>query len=626
MSSNVDWPGPLGSNLAAHQSGWDFMVSVTEFGVNEAVKRYLLTAPDEELPTIRVVFAQDVLYDVATGLEDPEPLILTYDDWLDQMVGYEVDGTALSDLFNITDGTTTDELDGLADIFSLYLGEEDGIEHYFEFTGAMEAKLGIPGKTEAEANGTLDTLMENLPDVLRFDGIDNIGFKLLCEDMAIFRPEEGRRGRPDYMKRFDQDAAAPWVFDVKTNLRFNTVNFQSLPQAVQDQMTAVSGEMFSIEQLLFDVTQPGLADVPSFDLADSYLENIVSTAFVTEYWKTFLAGNEGRGPVLGYAAKANTSTVYEGTLVPLDFRLGVTLYRDPETGQEKQDEVSRKFNTLNYMCMSREDRPLPSIDYIGWNPLAITAEKGQGVVTTHRDHVRNLVIASEFVNAIRQRCYTPYFNTRYDIDLTVEPPKYEAFEGLYLGDLEAPEGSNVNEGSAYSEYHHSSSREFHIAGARTIRVQYNYDVVVQASPGTNLLEVKQDVLMEIEYVRDPLIGSTKKETATHIDRTLTDRLAINVREDGSLYAEQQGAPEVVKRPEATVDDFSDYFSTAQKTATTIQEAINELQAAKAFNLDVSGIVSNVGAFVLPAGETTFKYDSVEFSEHGDMRVLMKYRD
>ena len=301
-----------------------------------------------------IEFQESYAYDDGTP-HDPILRYVQRDEWeaLLEEAGTPMD--ASFDLFSVANGTLFGGDPQLASALRFQITRDDHKQR-FQFLNAFRAKLGIPGSAEAEANGTLQEYLDSLPDILQLNTITDISLSLTCEEFQIvhFNWDSWSTADSRYT-RWDQEWENPWTLESSVDLQWNSTDFQTLPQDVQDQMMTLSDSAFSIEQLLFDVTQSELMSPPVVAPGvPPDARKVLVNYFIPMYFDSFLKNG---GPVLGYAGTTD-EVASDGSLKLNDYRLEVSPYKDPESGLE--DVTNRKFNTLTYLCMSDPNKPIPT--------------------------------------------------------------------------------------------------------------------------------------------------------------------------------------------------------------------------------------------------------------------------
>ena len=121
----------------------------------------------------------------------------------------------------------------------------------------FHAKLGVPPMDDPT----------KIPDLVTL-GADTaaVRFNMLVAEFTVIQLDPGSGYNPPSWLNRVQPKNSPWMFTSNMDLRLSTVAdtaYRNLPIAFQDQIKNLSGSAFSIQQLLFDLTNTRMASIPA---------------------------------------------------------------------------------------------------------------------------------------------------------------------------------------------------------------------------------------------------------------------------------------------------------------------------------------------------------------------------
>ncbi len=310
------------SNLSDLHYGYDMVTAVTQSSVNATMMQWLSSYPGS-------LFVQAYVYDVNTG----KP-VLTDFDALKAALGF--------DPFTIPDDTPSSDPRIQALIAQ-------------KFMFAFEIQIGLP-------NFPLD----KIPPIIELNQEgSNVTYNMVCKTFRIINLQANLYGPSKWISLDQANDSAPWViqFIVNLNLIKDSVTnqFHLLPPDMQNQIKNLGEEMFSVQQLYFDLNTAALSS--SFEIkgldntseAFVYLTTIFLSAYVRQIAK------DG-GVMLGFGVVSNKAFPDNVSLIPTDLNFVISSYKD-SSGNSTQD-----FNayTLNYLIMSDNRQMLPAVPF-KWN-------------------------------------------------------------------------------------------------------------------------------------------------------------------------------------------------------------------------------------------------------------------
>jgi hypothetical protein len=218
---------PSASELSAPEYGYDFVVGVTQASINATILQFLTSRQE---PVVSFCYVAD-----SSGA----PQLIPHQDLLTRTGG--------TDPFGMKDATDQSN----SAVQSLLQAR---------FMAGFRAQIGIPPMTNPR---TLEDMV-----VLGMNTMA-VQFKLYCSQFTIVEliPGGGYTPTATFTSR-SQPKDDPWVFVSNVNLSLSPVSnegFGNLLPTVQAQIKNMSGTTFSMQQLLFDLTQTILSSVPTIE-------------------------------------------------------------------------------------------------------------------------------------------------------------------------------------------------------------------------------------------------------------------------------------------------------------------------------------------------------------------------
>lgn len=174
---------------------------------------------------------------------------------------------------------------------------------------------------------------------------------MLCSSFTMVQLKPGNGWAGPSWTNISQSPDSPWVFTAKVDLRLSTVDgsaYSKLPPDVQEKIMNVASQAFSVQQLLFDLTNASLMSFPEIRGVEpgSDLHTVLLKAFVGAYFHQMQKENQ---PLLGCSIVVDDAPI--STLRLTSFNFNVNRYVDAN-GQEIPDptEEQQQLATLNYLC------------------------------------------------------------------------------------------------------------------------------------------------------------------------------------------------------------------------------------------------------------------------------------
>ena len=238
-----------------------------------------------------------------------------------------------------------------------------------QLMAGFHAQIGLPGGNDPG-------------DIVVLGGdASQVTFNMPCSDFTIMSLQGGMFCPVKTLKA-SQDPDKPWTFSSKVDLRLASADkgaYTKLPTDVQSAIKNLSADSFSVQQLLFDLTNSQLSAVPTISgVAFGSVEAmLLDQYFRNGYFQTLRKNGE---PVLG--ATVTSKVRHTSSLNMTDFNFHAQTYKpvSPET---------YGLNTLNYLC-AVDGKPLPPAVAFDWGWVTPDELKEHdGVISINRNTFAN---------------------------------------------------------------------------------------------------------------------------------------------------------------------------------------------------------------------------------------------
>lgn len=562
----------LQSNLAAPRYGYDFVVATTQASINSVMKRFLATLAE---PVVTVCY-------VADGRGNPAP------------VGYE-------ELLRETKGT---------DPFQIPAGANPNTDPSLRklvqarFILAFRAQIGLPPGIPPK----------DLPDLVEL-GSDtaSVKFNLLCSTFDVVELDPGGSYSQPFWMKESQPASAPWMFTSKVDLRLSTVDraaYSELPEPVQRQIKNLGDSAFSIQQLLFDLDNAALESIPTISgvKPGSRLYTALQRSFAGAYFAALQSGGQ---PLLGCAITRSGAPA--ASLVMTDLNIRVCPFLEA-SGQPVADPTmdQRRLATLNYLC-AVDGHALPAAETFAWNWVEANEESdSHGVISINR---------TAFVNYLRTRlkqyvssnCYLPKVRVWLTYPYGFIPtPTVHYEESLIPGQnlvVTTPES-----GPEVLTFHHQAeARDGAGLGDDMGKeiLSTSFDLRVNCRGNTMTLVQHLVIYLWVRSLQTAAGGNI-------VDLTLTDKYVLDCDESGKVVITSESSREDrSKNPH--VDAFLDFWTGVNHIARDIENWVRDFVSPNLTDVPLSVVQD----YVFPGG-STFAFNRVAFSDHGDLTAHITY--
>ncbi|KAK2593264.1 hypothetical protein QQS21_009029 [Conoideocrella luteorostrata] len=550
-----------GSYLSDPQYGYDVVVAATEASVNATMLKYLLSLKDQHT----------YLCYVQTS-SDSEPHLIPYADLLSKAQG--------SDPFKIKDAEdpkTNQDIKNLAEV---------------GFVAGVKISLGVPSNY---APGSYSTL----PKIVELQRNATVKYRMMCADITIVELIYDRWGSKWRSLSQSDEPNRCWNLVSDVNLLIDNVDkstpYANLPPAVQNQINNLSGSMFDIQQLLFDLNNAGLSSVPKIEgiVPNSKAAVLLSSYFVNTY---FDAVQKAGAPVLNYTIVPRTQQ--EATLKPtsLNFHIGPLLH-----------ETDTSLKTLDYLC-AVNNKKLPAPRDFGWDYIsAADAQQAHGVIVINRntfaEYLRDVILKQA-----KELCFIPHVRswndqgTQFECNPEFNPPNM-------VIDTNIPSTGETILTMQYDKKAEDENGAGGALGAIVNECHFSASVVARG----NALHIESSYRVHL-YLRNTQTTSS----ADVIHKIYHDKVELAVDGAGRMEAKKSGTFED-KKYEDKANAFMNFWA-------GVNADFDKLKVLKYSGSDFEGLrVQELQNFIFPGGKT-FAFKAFHFSDHQDLVASITYAD
>lgn len=559
------------SDLSSPKYGYDFVVATTQASINGAMLSFLASRTEPEV---------NVCY--VAGDDNTTPVRIAYDDLKKRANG--------ADPFNIdkddTDVATNPDLQKLFKA---------------KFMVGFRVRLGVPPVDDPTT----------IPDVVVLGAnTATVTFHMLASEFNVVQldPGNGFGGKASWM-RATQPRNNPWIFTSDVDLRLSTVSqtaFKSLPQIVQDQIKNMGGSAFSVQQLLFDLTNARLASSPTMSgvKPGTILHEVLSRYFVDAY---FTQMNKAGQPLLGCAIVHRDAPVSTMTLTNLDMQ--VSPYVDSnDLPIPNPDLATENLATLNYLCTA-DGAPLPPPVPFSWNWVDKSAVKHHdGVLSINRNTFAHY-FRQQLENYVPSVCLLPRVSAWV-----------EGGEGNFLFPFDAGQKPTVTlpiSGQTVLKYHYDS-RGYADAGYKgvlgSLEIKPSFDLTVEFVD--NKIIISQHLII---YVNVRIFFSSRDGNV--FDKKITETYNIGINGDGQLEAPSSPPVIVDKSGDLKVGWFEEIWTQFNDLTSDIENYSRSFAGQQFQNIPLDTVTQ----YVFPGGHT-FIFKNVSFSDNQDLTAFISYAE
>lgn len=540
------------SNLSSPRYGYDFVVAATQDSINSTMKKYMDTLQE------RYTY---ILYVRDTKKKETVPI--TYADLKTATGGV--------DPFHIP----KDEDPSSARVQALAKAK---------FVAGIKISLGLPANYEDP---------RKLPPVVTLaTDAAAVTYNMLCSDIQIAQLSFSYDG-PEWTKITQNDVPnRAWVFQSKVNLMLDLAEFKALPKEVKDGIKNLHGEMFGVQQLLFDLNNAGLQTVPTVDGLDPASD---ASVILTKYFvNTYFGHMHDQGqPVLNYTVVHKPQNA---TLKPTDLNFHV----NPLNGA-----LDPGLKTLNYLCATDGHKLPPAVNFT-WDWLnAQDATQCHGMISINRNTFANYILSQIYPTA-KSDCFVPVAKC-YWKDAAVWFNAYAngSPDDSKITKTVNPQGSTIIKIS----YSDRSFEWAEVGGHTELKQDYTKEVTVT---GNKITVVTHNII----YLSVKVLLTENAANIT--DKTLTDTFELAIDEHGQLTTKY--TYDVVDKSKTDwTNDFVDFF-------VGVNDIFDKLKRRNFHTTNFEGHdIDAFRNFMFPGGET-FAFKEFKFSDNQDLLAGITYVD
>lgn len=572
----------MNSNLSDPKYGFDLVVATTQASINATMKTYLDSLGTKDTWIIQLSHESE---------DDSEPKLeyVTIEDFRKRC---SVDLYTIKDTIRSTKtnkNSTVDQLDAA------------------DFKAAVHITLGIPGNYDADN-------LAKLPDMVDLQGgASSVLFRMYSENIRIMDLSHGKTGIVLNVYSQNKTPNKAWVFQSKVDIRLEQdAKFGSLPKEVQEQIRNLGTDMFSIKQLLFDLSNATLATVPEIvGIPDnSPALPLLTTYFVRYYFKHMQ--DQGQ-PILGVTA--GSKKPMEASLVPTDFNF--------VSGELNDKQAPANLRTLNYLCSIKDKVPSPrSFDWDWITRDDFQQKRAHGVISVNRNAFRNLIV-QQIEPIVIADCFVPEVSCTYK-------PGSMGFEFMVrTHPTVKPTLTTAAPSEDYSNKIFKSTPE-----SGSLLAEYGYRNQAQDASswgGTASVLLQQDVGYSVMVKRNHIIICSSMKIFVRVTISVNENKAYIVaktfEDDYELGVDSAG--KMVTKLVTTSKDDSSTDRTGSLWNSLIGDVNGVFDALKAWQPISTPFkhheLSNIQNFVFPGGKT-FAFKEVQFSEKQDLISYITYAD
>ncbi|KAI0972305.1 hypothetical protein F4678DRAFT_471847 [Xylaria arbuscula] len=551
------------SNLSSAKYGYDFVVATTQASINSGLLQFLA---EGNQPVVYLCF----LVDPQTGNPNEQ---ITLEDLIERSNGVNP--------FDIPASTSYDD-PRIAPLTTAL------------FNVGIMMQIGLPP----------GVLPKNLPPMVTLgSSASDVGFNLYCSKFTVIQnqPSTGW-GNPGSWNVWSQPSGTPWYITTEVNLvmadldkQLNTPYFNNHPderEALKRQLENLSATAFSLQQLLFDLDNASLQDVPKFGgiPTDSNAAYVLGKSWTTIYSTT---AKERGWPLLSVTATVSQLKDTNGAVI-----------QSPTTEQ-------KNVSTLDYLCAAN-DHPLPGTSSFSWNWVVPTeVDQQSGVMAINRNTLAGFFLPQILPIARDGMIY---------IEPTAEANAISVMGSvtLHLISNQQPTKAEVtSSGENVIRLEYTSdkvSEDWDLASYCGVQVVSSYVCDVKFKDGT--ITVVQHIKIYMWLCFD----ATSQDCNVY-DRTRTDTYSISVSQTGGLKIVQTGSSLEDDSQDPSAGGFIDFFTGIDTAIAQIKDKLHEIQITQ---LDAIPF-DEVQDFIFP-GSKIFTYKSVDFSNYQDLVCAITYVD
>jgi hypothetical protein len=542
------------SYLSSDKFGYDFVLATTQASINATMKKYLFKQKGETILCYR-------------RNESKQTVPLTLDE-LNTLTG----GVSLFDIPNGAD-------DNDSRIKALQKAR---------FLCAIKFSIGLPKNFDR---------LGDLPDIVELrPSTAMVKYRMYCADIHLTQLAFTVDGPEFKSVRQNEQRNRAWAMVTNVNLNQTSVEFQTLPKEVRDQIQNVGGEMFDISQLLFDLSSASLSDMPKIEGLDPDSEayNILSSYFKNTY---FARMKETGQPVLNYTVKSKPQT---STLIPTALNFHIS----PLT-----KETNQSLKTLEYVCATSPHTAIPSTRDFDWDWVTAADGDVHGTIAINRLTWANY-LKDQLYQTAKNDCFVPYAKCSTDAWGTVSFGAWPTPGAQAEPSVEIPRDGDTLIKISWNKYDEDEAGVDGALGAIKLGNEYLCTVTARANKLTVTTWMKTFL-----FVR----SLQTSNTANILDKTFVEEYELAVDGEGKMNSILTKQPVVDKSGTDRANAFSNFFTNTNEIFDSLK---NQTLQRNEFNTHP---IASLQGFIFPGG-TTFAFKAFHFSNHQDLIASITYAD
>ncbi|KAI4095035.1 MAG: hypothetical protein LQ344_001882 [Seirophora lacunosa] len=438
------------------------------------------------------------------------------------------------------------------------------------FVAGFQITLGIPPGIDPAS----------VPDVVLLgNNTETVTYNMLCSNFQIIGIEYSSDGAEWINK---SQPSTGWIFQSKVDLRLDPVPataYGKLPKDVQAQVKNLGADAFGVQQLLFDLNNAGLSQVPTIPGLEpsSYAATFLTQYFVGTY---FAEVQKAGTPVLNYTIVKHDNPA---TLIPTDLNMAVQPFLDPYgKAYAAPNKEQANMATLSYLCSCYGKRLPPAVPFT-WNWVsAQEAQQYHGVVSINRNTFATY-LKGQLSTSIPKNCLVP--------TATVKMTN-AGFTKTYSA------GVSTGGVAAFTSP---------ATGATVLNLHYEKQADDYAGLNNNEGEIhlKPSFDVTVSFQNDNIVITQASE------RLAQDTYKLGVDDDGKLVVNRQSDPLVNKSQTPSTDAFTNLF-------TCVNQIVNKVRTIDFTSTTFQSFpIAVVQDFVFPGGKT-FAFKQMAFSDNQDL--------
>lgn len=457
-----------------------------------------------------------------------------------------------------------------------------------KFRAGVKLVMGLPAFND----------VSKLPDIVDLKpGGANVSYRMLCADIKLAELTYQDIDDVTWKRKQQSDKAdEAWVITSNVDLKLDSVAFSNLPADMQNKIKNLQGEMFSIQQLLFDLNNAGLQSVPDFEGVDktSDVYSLLLKYYVQFYFGTMQKKGQ---PVLNYTVIHKPQNA---TLKPTDLNFHISplvVEKDP------------KLKTLDYVCAT-DSHPLPSMRDFEWDWIsAADAKQVHGVIAINRKTFANYLLG-QILPSARSDCFNPYARCWVD-GLSVYFDCHGNSSPTPNPTVTIPDSGDT---LIKIYWHPEDAKDYAgLDGAlgHTI-IGQEYSCTVTANNNKLTITTFMNIWLDIKVLQT-------KNAANIVRKTFVDDYELSVDEHGQMVSKRTAQPVKDESASDTASWFTDLF-------TGVNDIFDKLknQQVTRSNFQAHPIEA-LQNFVFPGG-STFAFTKFHFSNSRDLLASITYAD